>query len=503
MKYMKIAAAFLVLCIFLGLGAVFMPEAEAADETYEMSEQYKRSKYYENFKEVSLSGDGKSDVIAIALSQLGYHEGNSNADLDGMNLSGNRDFVEYNVLYGMLDNNQGNGVSYGYYWCASFVNWCLRQARVSKEASAAAEVSCQRWLKKCQQAGIAHDKKDYIPTEGDLIFFKDKDSQVIATHMGIVLYCADGIVYTVEGNTSNDNSFSSDGNYVALKSYELESAYIAGYATPKYETAQVRRVDRAPFSMSPGAYISKDKIDLYKSGDGKEKVVTVDEHDIFTVTEICADGFKITYEKNNKTYTGYANIEEKAVQMTANDSEYRTVDFLSEGKKVFNTYYLLEGTETRTPDERPKRDGAGFIQWVELQDPTVSRYPDMLAAGQTIGLKRGNIAYAAFWDTKVYTVTFKDGSGKVIKEIIGYFGDSIEPPEMVDLPEGIYFEGWGVDELPDRIKGNATFTAEMRDETPWGKFVESSPITVGLTLSVAFLALGVVMLILLYRKKPE
>lgn len=504
MKYKKIAAALLAFCLCLGLGAALLPEATAADETYQMSEQYKSGKYYENFKEVTLSGDQKSDVIAIALSQLGYHEGNGERDLDGMNLSGTRDFVEYNVLYGKLDNDQGNGISYGYYWCASFVNWCLRQARVSISASAAAEVSCQRWLKKCLEAGIYNDKGEYLPREGDLIFFKDKGSYVVSTHMGIVLYCDGEVVYTIEGNTSNDNSFSSDGNYVAIKSYDLSSSYIVGYATPTYETADVPRVDRSQLNMSPGMYVSKDKIEVYKSGDGKERVATVDEYDIFAVTEITADGFAISYEKGGKTYKGFANIAENAVQMTARGEGFRTVEFLNtDGTRLFNTYYLLEGTETRTPDERPKRDGGGFIQWVELQDPTVSRYPDMLAAGQTIGFGGEHIAYAAFWDTKLYTVTFKDGDGKVIKEIKGYYGDSFEMPTVTDLPDEHYFEGWGVDELSGIITENVTYTAEIRDGTPWGRFVESSPLTVGVSLSVAFLVLGIVMLVLLYRKKTE
>jgi hypothetical protein len=32
----------------------------------------------------------------IALSQLGHHEGDSDADMDGWNLGGTNNFVEYN-----------------------------------------------------------------------------------------------------------------------------------------------------------------------------------------------------------------------------------------------------------------------------------------------------------------------------------------------------------------------------------------------------------------------
>lgn len=500
MKYKKIAALLLAVCLSLSLFISCTPSVAAVEETYEMSAAYKKSKYYENFKSLELSGDGAHDVLAIALSQLGYHEGNSNADLDGMNTSGTRDFVEYNVLYGKLDNNQGNGISYGYYWCASFVNWCLRQARVSAEASAAQEVSCQRWLKKCDQAGIYHAKEGYTPKSADMIFFKDKGSAVAATHMGLVLYCYDGIVCTIEGNTSNDNSFSSDGNYVAIKTYSLDSEYIVGYATPEYEKAPVEAVDRTPFSMSPGSYISSDKIKIYSNG---KEIAEIDAYETFSVTEIGADGFAVSYEKNGKTYQGFAEIEEKALQMTASGGDFITVDFLSSGKKIFNTYYLLEGTEARTPDVRPKMEGAGFVSWVELQDPTVSKYPDTLSAGDVISLKGDHISYSALWDTALYTVTFKDEDGKVIQEIQGYLGESFIVPTITDLPEGIYFDGWGADNISGIITGSAVYTAEIRDETPWGRFVESSPLTLGVSLSVAFIVLGTVMLIILYRKKPD
>ena len=77
--------------------------ASAVTPTYTMSKPYKQSKYYDNFKTVDLTGDQVADVLAIALSQLGYHEGDSDADMGGLNDGGVKDFVEYNVLYGKVD----------------------------------------------------------------------------------------------------------------------------------------------------------------------------------------------------------------------------------------------------------------------------------------------------------------------------------------------------------------------------------------------------------------
>ena len=65
----------------------------AAETTYEPSSQYRASVYYDNLRKLPETSGRASDVLAVALSQLGYHEGNSNADLGGGNLSGTRDFA--------------------------------------------------------------------------------------------------------------------------------------------------------------------------------------------------------------------------------------------------------------------------------------------------------------------------------------------------------------------------------------------------------------------------
>ena len=120
----KTCAFLLIAVIILGVCAVSKQkieliriDASALDAQYNMTDAYKSSKFYKNLTSLSLSGDGARDVVAIAMSQVGYHEGNSESDFDGESKNGTNDFVEYNVLYGKLDNGQGNGLSYGYYWC--------------------------------------------------------------------------------------------------------------------------------------------------------------------------------------------------------------------------------------------------------------------------------------------------------------------------------------------------------------------------------------------------
>lgn len=241
MNFKKIIAVFAAICISLGVSGALIPEAAALDASYEVSAEYKESKYYKNLKHLSLGADQVANVIAVALSQVGYHEGDDNADLGGMNTEGTRDFVEYNVLFGELDNNQGNGKSYGYSWCASFATWCLRQAGVSAEQSAQNDPKTNRsswqWRRAFIEAERYSEKEGYAPKAGDIIFFKDVNDpslEVAASHVGIVLFANETTVYTVEGNTNSTFEAGSVSDCVAVKEYSLDSKYIVGYGTPEY-----------------------------------------------------------------------------------------------------------------------------------------------------------------------------------------------------------------------------------------------------------------------------
>ena len=84
------------------------------------SDLYKSSPYYAALQKVVLTGDYRVDVINVALSQLGYHEGNSPEDYAGNNQSGSKDYTEY----GRYLNSIGRA------WCSEFASWCIRKAGV-------------------------------------------------------------------------------------------------------------------------------------------------------------------------------------------------------------------------------------------------------------------------------------------------------------------------------------------------------------------------------------
>ena len=130
LPYRRIIGVLSAVLMVFSLVSLEILDVYAITPTYEVSSDYKKSKYYDNLSRLTLTGNQRSDVVRVALTQLGYHEGNSDKDFAGGNTQGSRNFVEYNRYHGRYDNNEGNGVSYGYYWCASFATWCAVQAGI-------------------------------------------------------------------------------------------------------------------------------------------------------------------------------------------------------------------------------------------------------------------------------------------------------------------------------------------------------------------------------------
>lgn len=436
-------------------------EVGAVDDVYGMSASYKSGRYYENLQALHLSGDQARDVVAIAMSQLGYHEGNSESELDGLGSTGTRDFVEYNVLFGELDNNQGNGKSYGYYWCASFVNWCLRMAGVDESASGSF-VSCHAWYSFSKKTDenmpkTFYDKGTDIPVEGDIIFFKDTGSSFDSTHVGLVRYSAGGRVYTIEGNTSNGSEYSSNGEYVALKSYDLADKYIVGYARPHYEANKTaRRVDRSGAFLSLGDYISTDDITIYAdSALSTDSGRSIPVHSVFEITEISDSYLKV---KAGGT-EGYVSRGAAVMQLTTSESIY-TANYVDEsGTPIFNPQYRRAGEQRYIYSNSPSREKHGFVGW-RLQGSPDS----MFKPGDKMPNVNEDQTFVAVFDGTRYLVSFLEEDGKtIIDQVHGYYGKTFKFPEAPETPEGYVFVGWsaGADGV---ITGNATYTVAFMTE---------------------------------------
>lgn len=226
--------------------ALTLPSAAITPTYSTMTDSFCGSRYYLNLKALELTGDERTDLVMIAMSQLGYHEGNSVAQCHGENDDGTGNYVEYNYYHGCVD-QLGNGVlTYGYPWCASFVSYCARLAGIST-ATLPSSLNCARWINMFRGMGVYHEARNgYIPRQGDLIFFRDAGASAISTHVGIVRYECNGLVYTIEGNC---------GNEVRLAAYDLNDAYVVGYASPNYKENATAAIDYLLDEYTEGNYI--------------------------------------------------------------------------------------------------------------------------------------------------------------------------------------------------------------------------------------------------------
>lgn len=175
---MRIRLLSLLLSVTLLLGLA-MPVSAAYENTY------------------TNTGDQRSDIIGVALTQVGYREGKNN-------------YTKYGQWYGYPNHP----------WCGIFVSWCANQAGIPTSV-----------IKKAGRAnpwdfGFSdyYTGYEYTPKPGDLYFKTDFG------HMGIVYYVDGSYVYTIEGNT-NDSGY--EGVGVFIRKHKISSLY---YVSPNYRS---------------------------------------------------------------------------------------------------------------------------------------------------------------------------------------------------------------------------------------------------------------------------
>lgn len=211
--------------------------------SYSPSESYKSGKYYDALCNVQITGNQAVDLINVALSQVGYHEGNNTSQLDGTNTSGTGDYTEAGYWFGINVKN----LTYGWYseWCAMFVSWCARQAGISTDViSNAANAKASDSIY-CFKNLTYTDRSSASPKIGDLIFFDYASSAEPWDHVGIVYKVDSSYVYTVEGNS---------GKAVQKNIYSLNTSSIKGYGRPNYATSNTVATCSVKYDANGGGY---------------------------------------------------------------------------------------------------------------------------------------------------------------------------------------------------------------------------------------------------------
>ena len=329
MKKLLIRAVSLLLCLVMAIGLIscFSFTASAEKVTYRsaangVSDSYKGSRYYNNLTQIELTGDGVTDLLAVAISQLGYIEGKNQDGFYGSQEGGGYgNYTEF--CY-----NMGSVGGYAYAWCAAFVSWCLLQSRCTDQNTQGAwcrnhsgdknyiwrEVGCYRWYNQLKSVGYGYaDDGKYIPKSGDLIFFESSE------HIGIVRYSKNGRVYTIEGNTSSGEGVASEGGGVYCKNYAINSSAIRGYGSlPLKSNPNAPKVDYSGENPTTGLWISGTAKYLYPdtSLSDSSNYKTIPKGTAFEVIEIVSKScFKVKYYDN----IGYVSVnsESPIYQMTS------------------------------------------------------------------------------------------------------------------------------------------------------------------------------------------
>lgn len=340
-RVIRILAA--MLCS-LTLFSCFTVNTSAAAFSYKsaangVSSAYKGSRFYKNLTQIQLTGDGVTDVLAVALSQIGYVEGTNEQGFNGTQ-GGGGNYTEYTY-------NMGKVGGYSYAWCAAFVSWCLLQSGCTNQNTQGAwcrnhegdknyiwrEVGCYRWYNQLKRFNYGHaaDGK-YTPKSGDLIFFESSE------HIGIVRYAKNGTVYTVEGNTSK-SGFNAEGGGVFCKSYSITGGQIRGFGSLPYKVNNnVPKVDYTGENPSTGLWIGESDIYLYDNTNLTGSSTKIPKGTSFEVIKVLSkECFQVKYDGK----TGY--IKNKSIyQMTANATATSVPDKIETEKVTPNKYAITD-----------------------------------------------------------------------------------------------------------------------------------------------------------------
>ena len=186
---------------------LFSPRTGGVSSSFlnECSSSYKSGPYYSKLANLSLSGNPASDLILVAYSQIGYHEGNSWDEISGT-YNGCSDYTEYNRWYPVQ----------AQWWCNLFVSWCFRAAGIGDDIAPKNPFYLSQW--RSRGAGVyswGDYKNGFItPQPGDIIIYGPDSSDVDGSsledsyqHIGIVYSYQNGTFFNIEGNYSDAVTF--------------------------------------------------------------------------------------------------------------------------------------------------------------------------------------------------------------------------------------------------------------------------------------------------------
>lgn len=318
---------------------------------------YVGSKYHKALANVSLTGNYRTDIVNVALSQLGYHEGDSPADYNGANTSSSENYTEYGRFAGSESTD----------WCSEFYSWCASMAGVptnilkpSRSATAntwtsGTKAKCYTW------ADTVYGGGDYVPQMGDILQWAwdldDHTTSEALSHTSMFAGITDNrdgtlTIHSIDGNVSakvRTKNYTLNERKGTLTSGEGQLYYII---SPAYEQEVTKYTVNFSFEGStfPSKSVAKNgrygalplpskdragyRFNWYTAATGGERV------NMYTPVNLSAD---------QTLYGRWERISELSGKLGAigydyySDGSLRLTGTLPEGAFVYAVSYLDSG----------------------------------------------------------------------------------------------------------------------------------------------------------------
>ena len=437
-------------------------DSEKSDDTADVED----ASYWETtIPDLSDCETWAEKLLAVAGSQLGYHESilNFRVDSDGEH----KGYTRYGEWYG---NPYGD-------WCAMFVSFCLKYAGIDEEAIPQ-NANCSDWVKNLKNMEIYEDADLYVPEAGDIVFFDQSDADR-PNHVGIISEVTYG-TKTVIRHITKDGSAIESGAMNALKyineatsddasgdelrteevevpvaesikviegnssdqvqyvDYDLSNEKILGYIS----LTNAKNVYEGVEEQKP---VEEQKIEPLKY-EGSDYVIKVE----YTEEAQLPEGVRLEAEELQKGTDAYEDYYNRTVEKLMEDSEAENEDDLGISfARFFDLKFITAEGEEIEP-AAPVSVKIRYTDRVEVND-------DQTAAVVHFAKTTATAETDDSWTSKSDIATFNN------EEPAAVVSESNEP--TADAEENIVEESGKVVEVPEIIEPeaitNSTFEFEQ------------------------------------------
>lgn len=186
--------------------------------------RYKPKRRKGNAKLIAIASSGIFLIAIIVILMMSLAAGAYGADVCDLELTGEGSTDMVLVAASQIGNEGGElywrwyGFSSHVDWCAVFVSWCADQAGLIDNGSMPKFAVCDDGIRWFVEKGRWFNR-NISPEPGMVIFF-DWDQDGRSDHVGIVEQCEEGVINTIEGNS---------GDVCRKKEYAIGGKVIMGY----------------------------------------------------------------------------------------------------------------------------------------------------------------------------------------------------------------------------------------------------------------------------------